>query len=75
MDKKVIFVQHASGEQERLCPKCNGLMRLHEGGYSERFECGEYSQIDYPDQWECMDCGLVMDDGVERELELAFGVA
>jgi hypothetical protein len=50
-------------------------MKLHDGGYSEKFECGEYSQIDYPDQWKCQDCGLVMDDGVERELELAFGVA
>jgi len=75
MAKTVLMVQKADGTKERICPKCNNVMQFHEGGYSERFELGEYTQVDYPDQWECMTCGLIIDDLVEADLMHAFGLA
>lgn len=72
-NKRILTVKHADGEQERYCPKCNRVMVFQDGGYSESFSGGEYSQVEHPSVWVCQDCGLVIDPAEERELALAFG--
>jgi len=60
--KKVLMVQKADGTRERLCPQCTGVMNFHDSGYADRFSAGEYYQQEFPAQWECTSCGLVIDE-------------
>lgn len=71
--KRLLAVRHADGRMERYCPKCNQVMTYHDGGYSEQFIQGEYSQVEIPSMWECESCGLVIDEDEDHELALAFG--
>jgi len=70
--KRVIMIQNADGTKERICPKCNKVMNFHDGGCTDRFSGGEYYQVDYPDQWECESCGLIIDDRAEDDFMRAF---
>jgi ribosomal protein S27AE len=58
MEKTIIAVQHISGRQERLCPKCRSLMTFQDGGYDEFLgSFGTYDQVEFSDCWYCPDCG------------------
>lgn len=75
MDKTILMVQHASGEQEKLCPKCGQVMTFHEGGYQDHFAQGEHYQTEGHDSWNCDSCGFYEDEETDRYFMRAFGAA
>lgn len=65
--KKMLVVQHADGTRERICPKCNQVMKFHPGGVVESFGAGEYIQREGSNVWYCESCHLVIDEEDERK--------